>query len=441
MVNYFLSNWLSLAIYSLFMSESINIKPPHSAYSWYMGGQFAWFVGMGIQLIAFQSVGTLLLGFSPSELGIAQSCILFPALIFMLPAGVAAERNDARLLLLLLQLAAAFPPLALALVVINGSIDFTGLIIYALLSGTLGAFTMPVRDSLISHIVTPSEVQRAVTLATSLQFAGNMVGVAIVGLSGFINLGWVIILQSIMLLFSSFASFRLPKNMSPNQVPAHLEDNLMERRREQILNGLLYAFNDKKIAPVLVMMFTISVFYMGTFFVFFPLLVREYYEGGTSDLAIINGLFWAGMMFSSMVLMKLGHIKHLGKLIVGATLTGMLVLFLLSLPGPYLWVFILCFIWGCGGGVFISTSRTIIQARAPDNYRGRLLSVYQLSFMGGMPIGALLFGFLVDLTPNLHHAPFVPLIGTTIVLCFTCFFSEILSIKLNSDGKIYDDKD
>lgn len=418
------------------MSESISIKPQHSVYSWYMGGQFVWFIGMGIQFVAFQAVGTLFLELSPSQLGLAQSCILLPALLFMLPAGVVAEHNDVRLLIIRLQIATMFPPFALALLVLSGKIDFTGLIIYGLLVGTLGAFIMPVRDSLISHIVIPSEIQRAVTFATSLQFAGNMVGMAAVGFSEFINLGWVIMCQSVALFFSAFASFRLPKNIMP--APVFLDDRIMARRGAQILDGLRYAFADKKIAPVLMLMLAMSVFYMGTFFVFFPLLVREYYNGAASDIAIINGLFWLGMMFSSIVLVRLGNIKSLGKLMVGAAITGMVVLFLLSIPGPYLWLFILCFIWGCGGGVFMSVSRVIIQTRAPDNYRGRLLSIYQLSFMGGAPIGALLFGLLADFAPNLHHTPFAPLIGMTIVLCFICLFSEILSIKLSPDGKIYD---
>jgi hypothetical protein len=56
--------------------------------------------------------------------------------------------------------------------------------------------------------------------------------------------------------------------------------------------------------------------------------------------------------------------------------------------------------------------------------------------MGGAPLGALLFGFLAEHAQNLHHTPFAPLIGMTIVLSFTCFFSDILKIELDTQGKI-----
>ena len=416
------------------MSEISDIKPNNSAFRWYMSGQFIWFAGMGIQFVAFQAVGALTLNLTASELGLAQACILLPALVFMLPAGVAAERNDVRLLLMKIQLAAALPPLALALMVINGSIDFPGLIIFALLSGTLGAFAMPVRDMLISYLVVPSQIQRAVNVATGLQFAGNMIGMALVGFAEIISIGYIIMLHSVCLLFAAWCSYKLPSDIAP--APVFLDDNLITKRRTQIIEGVRFAMSDKKIAPVLIMMLAMSVFYMGTYFVFFPLLVRDYYNGGSADMAIINGLFWAGMMVASFTLTRLGLVQALGKLMVGAAITGLIVLFLLSIPGPYLWLWSLCFIWGCGGGIFMASSRTIIQLQAPDSYRGRILSIYQLSFMGGAPIGALLFGLLADYAPNLHHTPFVPLIGMTIVLAFACFFSALLSIELNENGEI-----
>ncbi len=416
------------------MSQLSDIKPKNSTFHWYMSGQLLWFIGMGIQFVALQAVGTLILNLPPTQLGIVQACILLPSLVFILPAGVAAERNDVRLLLIKLQLAAAIPPLALAMLVLGGKIDFVGLILYALMAGTLNAMTMPARDTLISHIVVPSRVQYAVNLATGLQFAGNMLGMVAIGLVKVLDIGYVIILGTSSLLLTAFTTYRLSADVAP--APVFLDDNLIAKRRTQMLDGLRYALKDKKIAPILALTLAMSVFYMGTFFVFFPLLVRDYYNGDATNIALINGCFWAGMMLSSLTLAKIGHVRSLGKLLVGALLSGMLVLFLLSIPMPYIGLFSLCVIWGCGGGVFMTSSRTIIQTRTPDSHRGRALSIYHLAFLGGAPFGTLLFGVLADKAPNLHHTPFAPLVGMTIVLTFVCFFSQILSIKLNEKGTI-----
>ena len=54
---------------------------------------------------------------------------------------------------------------------------------------------------------------------------------------------------------------------------------------------------------------------------------------------------------------------------------------------------VLVFIWGMGGGIAMSMSRTIMQEQAPEAQRSRVMSFYSFAFMGSGPIGALLNGF------------------------------------------------
>ena len=79
----------------------------------------------------------------------------------------------------------------------------------------------------------------------------------------------------------------------------------------------------------------------------------------------------------------------------------------------------------------MSASRTIVQSRAPASHRGRLLSIYQLSFLGGAPIGALIFGVLVDIIGNLHATPLVPMIAMFIILSSVVFSTRLWHIKLD----------
>ena len=410
------------------MSEIPDIRPSQRAVlTWYMMGQGLWFVGLGIQFVAFQAIAVLVLGLNGTQLGIAQSAMMLPSLLFMLLAGVAAERNDGRLLLIRLQLAAALPPLVLGIMVLTRQLDFTGLIIYAVMMGIISSFVMPTRDSLISHIVSPHEIQRAVTIATGLQFIGQVGGMTFVGLSG-IHIGWMPMVQSIALVLAAVATHRLPYHLMPAAVR---QTHDVTHRTAQIMDGLRLAFAHREIAPVLIMMLAMSLCYMGTFFVFFPLIVRDYYGGDTSDIALINVMFFAGMVFSTMALLRVGRIEHLGRLLVFAATTGLIVLILLSIPGAFWWVTFLCFVWGCGGGVFMSASRTIVQSRAPASHRGRLLSIYQLSFLGGAPIGALIFGVLVDIIGNIHATPLVPMIAMFIILSSVVFSTRLWHIKLD----------
>ena len=52
------------------------------------------------------------------------------------------------------------------------------------------------------------------------------------------------------------------------------------------------------------------------------------------------------------------------------------------------------FVWGLGGAVFINASRTLYQAAAPAERRARVMAVYQLAFLGGVPLGSLAGGLV-----------------------------------------------
>jgi MFS family permease len=54
---------------------------------------------------------------------------------------------------------------------------------------------------------------------------------------------------------------------------------------------------------------------------------------------------------------------------------------------------LLIFGWGLAGAVFLNTSRTLFQERAPATERARVLAVNQLGFTAAGPVGALLSGF------------------------------------------------
>ena len=132
--------------------------------------------------------------------------------------------------------------------------------------GIISSFVMPTRDSLISHIVSPHEIQRAVTIATGLQFIGQVGGMTFVGLSG-IHIGWMPMVQSIALVLAAVATHRLPYHLMPAAVR---QTHDVTHRTAQIMDGLRLAFAHREIAPVLIMMLAMSLCYMGTFFVFFP---------------------------------------------------------------------------------------------------------------------------------------------------------------------------
>ena len=86
------------------------------------------------------------------------------------------------------------------------------------------------------------------------------------------------------------------------------------------------------------------------------------------------------------------------------------VLSLLHLELPE-WLFYgVVYLWGMCGGISMTMSRSLVQENAPDSHRARLMSVYSLGMMGGMPIGSVLLGACVGQF-GVRNAVLVPVVG------------------------------
>ncbi len=78
------------------------------------------------------------------------------------------------------------------------------------------------------------------------------------------------------------------------------------------------------------------------------------------------------------------------------------------------------YLWGTCGGVSMTMSRSIVQEASPSSHRARLMSVYSLGLMGGMPFGSAFLGWCVGLL-GARNAVLVPVFGMALVqaLIFT----------------------
>ncbi|HEY4345444.1 MAG TPA: MFS transporter [Parvibaculum sp.] len=369
----------------------------------YLGGQASWYISLGIQFVIFPFLVTQVLHEPAARLGIAQMSLMAPSLLFMLLGGTTADHGDVRRILIRVHVLAALPPLMLAAVYLSGHLSYALLIAYALAMGTLGAFAMPARDSALTRIA-ETGIQQAVTLAMGVQMGGQLAGMLIVAFAGVVGAPALLLFQFVMLIGGGFATTRLQP-----LPPAHAAGG--ESRFAQILDGIATARAHKITFAVIGLNFAVGLFYVGSFMVVLPLMVRDVYHSTVSEFAVkfafINISFWGGTIFATMVLLKIGHIARRGRVMMGALSSGLVILALLSLTMLFPVLCFLCFLWGIGAGTTMTMGRTIVQLAAPASHRARVLALYQLGFSGGAPIGSLIMGFLVGWL-GIHHAVLVP---------------------------------
>ncbi|WP_300379224.1 MFS transporter [Henriciella sp.] len=413
----------------------------------YLMIQCSWFTAFGLQMVLFPYLITNRLGLDGTELGLANMALSGPSVIFLLLGGVVAERTRGKPLLMSLHFAAALPAAALAIVIATGNLAYGFMIIYGLAMGTVGAFMMPARDSIINEVVERRSrigsgvtLQQGVAFATIAQFAAQIAGLIIGGyadkltrmpawLGGF-SVGpiasWrLLAFQAIIAgLGTGFAIF-LARGRSVQTgrsgVGAAIGD---------IKEGFQVVFANGKLWAMTVLMFGVGIFVIGSFLVVLPIINRDLYGLSSDGIRDMFVTFWLGAFVSSVALSVFRNVKRQGRLLLTAQLIGSLAI-LIMLGRPPHWIFLaIVFVWGLAAGISIATSRSIVQDAAPRNQLARVLSIYQLGFMAGAPFGAALMGWLVDFFPDdPQRVAVVPATGMTVLIVWLALRTEIWNMK------------
>jgi MFS family permease len=101
-----------------------------------------------------------------------------------------------------------------------------------------------------------------------------------------------------------------------------------------------------------------------------------------------------GSIVGALIVAWLGKFPKMGwtALVVQAIYGALIVAFAVS---RVLWLSdILLFLTGAALMVVFSTVTSLVQLTAPNEMRGRVMSIYMLAFRGGMPLGSLMSGWL-----------------------------------------------
>jgi MFS family permease len=365
--------------------QALPVTTRSSGFVAYLAGLGTWFVPFGIQMVLFPWLVAVVLRMDAFAVGVAQMALMAPSLLFLPLGGLAADRGDPKKLLLRYHALYAIPPLVLAGVLAMGGLSYPLLIAYGLAAGSIGAFAVPTRDALLP-VVAAGNLPRAVALATALQFGGQLVGIAFASSADKIGAPPLLILHASLVLLGLLAVLRLPDS-KPHPPAVH------PGFWRSVADGVSAAAKSDQIWPVLLLNFGVGVFYVGPFMAVLPLVVRDYYLGGSADLAYVNLAFWAATIVAAVGFAALARRFTLrGRLIGLAVLTGAVVLLALASLPPFPVFVALNFVWGIGAGITMTQSRTIIQIVAPATHRARLMSLFQLGLSGGGPIGAFLAG-------------------------------------------------
>ncbi len=126
---------------------------------------------------------------------------------------------------------------------------------------------------------------------------------------------------------------------------------------------------------------------------FLPLFTKEVFEGGPGTYSQLLAFSGAGSVVGALFVAWMGKFKRMGlTTLLTQVIYGILIVaFAMSRT---LWLSeILLFLTGAALMIVFSTVTSLVQLIAPNEMRGRVMSIYMLAFRGGMPIGSLASGY------------------------------------------------
>jgi MFS family permease len=382
----------------------------HRNYRLFYMGQSISLIGTWMQTIA-QAWLVLQLTDSEAALGVVTMLQFLPIMLFILFAGVIADRVRKRDFLVFTQVLAMTQAAVLALLVLTDAVELWHVYVLALMLGLSNAFDMPARQSFAIELVGREDLMNAVALNSGMFNGARLIGPAI---GGFIIAGLgveaVFLLNAVSFVpvLISLSLMRKSEFYTPDRKPTK------EPVFTQLREGISYAWKTPAIRMIMIVIALVGTFGYN-FTVMTPLLVRFVLHEGSVALGFLTAAVGLGSLVSAIILAGRRSAGR-SSLFVGAAAFSVLLGGVALSTNLYLTLVLLLGV-GLSGTIFATTANTSIQLAAPDHLRGRVVSLYMLLFAGSTPIGGLLMGLLADnLSTQWAIGIFAALTGLGVIL-------------------------
>ncbi|HMO54903.1 MAG TPA: MFS transporter [Tepidiformaceae bacterium] len=354
------------------------------------------FCGQAVSLIGtwMQAIGqgwfVLQLTRSPAALGVVTMLQMVPFTLLSLVGGVLADRLPKRKTLIIVQSLALLQAVTMFVIVAAGVGQVWHIYVLAFLLGTTNAIERPTRQSFFSELVPREKLVNAVALNSSILNAARVIGpslggimIALAGVKGTFAFNActflaVLIGYGLMRPAQFYAKKRAPANASIGS---------------QIAEGLRYAARSSTVTQTLMLVGFISLFGYN-FNVTVPLIAEFVLRVGPEKFGLLTSFLGLGSFVAAFAIAGLG--TQSTRMLYGAALGFCTVFLLVSVSTNYWVTSAMLVLLGLAGVAMMTMANTSLQLNAPEELRGRVISIFVLLQAGSTPIGGMLTGLLSE---------------------------------------------
>lgn len=351
-------------------------------------GAFLSNIGTWMQAVA-QGWLVLLLTNSAFWLGLDGFAATAPGFLFTLVGGVFADLIDRRRLLIVTQVIAGTAALGLAVLIQFQMVNRWLVLGFSFITGCCMALASPSFLAMTYDLVGREDLANAIAMNSTQFQLSRVVGPALAGVA-FQVFGLAGCFFANGLSFVAVVAALWVVRWERKTAPKH---SVRDRRAlwRDLVEGFSYVRNRPRVSSLLLLA-SVNSFFGAPYFTLIPIYARDIFKLGETGLALMMGSAGVGAFLGALLVAYLGDFRRKGWFVLsGAIAFGVFIAnFAVS---SRLWLSLL-FLVGVGFSIVVSVAltNTLLQKLVTDQMRGRVMSMFMLSFIGVFPIGNIIAG-------------------------------------------------
>ncbi|MGC2108583.1 MAG: MFS transporter [Candidatus Korobacteraceae bacterium] len=366
-------------------------------------------IGTWMQIVA---QGWLIYRLSHSAFLLAMDQFLggIPIFLFSLIGGVVADRIERRKVLLVSQYIQMTSATILTVLVANGLTHVWPILCLSFMSGLAQAFGGPAYSALIPTLVDREDMPNAIAL-NSIQFnLAVTIGPALAG-QALAKLGekWCFGLNAVSFLAPVITLLMIRTRF----LPVSTTDSMLTSLKE----GIKFVRKQGSMEALIVLAFCMTALAM-PMRTYIPVFVKDIFHRGPETYGNLLSLMGIGSICGSLIVAGMGNIRHKGRFAISMLICLGAAIAVFSgskwLPLSYGMLVLV----GASMMAVFATVTSLVQLITTHEMRGRVMSVYNCAFRGGMPMGNLLSGWLVPI----FTAPLVLSVNGLLLIVMALYF-------------------
>ena len=322
-------------------------------------------------------------------LGLDTFLAQVPIILLSLVGGVIADRMNRRNLLLISQFVQMSTAFILTALVLFNVVQVWHILCLSFVVGMAQAFGGPAYQALLPTLVGKDDIPNAIAM-NSIQFnLARVIGPTLGGIAlTTVGPAWCFGLNGLSFL-AVIASLFL---INVRYIPAKSREPIMESMRQ----GIGFIRRKPGMDGLIILAFGMTLLGI-PLLTFLPVFAKDVLHSGAKGFTQLLAFSGAGSVCGGLIVAAFGKIHGQGRAALMVLVLMGCIIFAFSrsthLPLSLLLIFF------SGGAMMISMSMvsSLVQAVASDEMRGRVMSVYNVAFRGGMPVGSLLLGKLIPI--------------------------------------------